>query len=136
MESPSDEAVQAYTEYFQRNLSTCYYLPFLKDIICFLVDDFDIQIDANALPTTAAEETVVEQTVRVQVVDRVLEEFSENFNNSFIELVATAEEGLEGYAYMRTVEAFYFCLNRRQRQPANLNRDPSVKTAKKLRDEK
>lgn len=121
---------------FKRNPSTCYYLPFIKDITWFLVEDFNIQIDANALPTAAAEETVVEETVCVHVVDRMLDEFSENFNNPFSELVAMEEEGLEGYVYMRTVQAFYFCLNWRQRQPANLNRDLSVKTAKKLRDEK
>ncbi|OQE14386.1 hypothetical protein PENFLA_c038G10811 [Penicillium flavigenum] len=136
METPSDEAVHICTEYFQGDPSTHYYLPFLKDVICFLVDDFDIQLDANTLPTAAAEETVLEERIRVQVVDRLIEEFSENFDNPFNELAAMEEQALEGYAYMKTVEAFYFCLNRRQRRPSNLNRDPSVKTAKKLRDEK
>jgi hypothetical protein len=80
MDTPSDEAVQAYMEYFQRETSTCRFLPFLKHLIYFLVDDFDIKIDANALPTAATEETISEETVRIQVVGRLLDEFKDNFD--------------------------------------------------------
>lgn len=134
METPSDEAVQAYMEYFQRNTSSCRFLPFLKDLIYFLVDDFDIKIDANALPTVATEETISEETVRNQVMGRLLDEFKDNFDDPLGELFGM-EEGPEEYAYVKTIDVFYFCLNRTQRQPSNLNRDPSVKTAKEQRDE-
>jgi hypothetical protein len=130
MDTPSDEAVQTYMEYFQRNTRTCRFLPFLKDLIYFLVDDFDIKIDADTLPTAMNEETISEEKVRVQAVDRLLDEFKDNFDDPLGE-----EEGLEGYAYVKAVDMFYFYLNRRQRQPSNLNRNPSTKTAKEQRDE-
>jgi hypothetical protein len=136
MDTPSDEAVQAYMEYFQRETSTCRFLPFLKHLIYFLVDDFDIKIDANALPTAATEETISEETVRIQVVGRLLDEFKDNFDDPLGELFGMEEEeGPEEYAYVKTLDVFYFCLNRTQRRPSNLNRGPSVKTAKEQRDE-
>ncbi|KAF4765032.1 hypothetical protein HAV15_003623 [Penicillium sp. str.  len=104
-------------------------------MVYFLVDDFDIKIDANALPTSAIEETISEETVRIQVVGRLLDEFKDNFDDPLGEPFGMEEEGPEGYAYVKTIDVFYFCLNRTQRQPSNLNRGPSVKTAKEQRDE-
>lgn len=135
MEAPSDEAVQAYMEYFQRNTSTCRFLPCLKDMIYFLVDYFDIKIDANTLPTAVIEETISEETVRIRVVGRLLDEFKDNFDDLLGELFGMEEEGPEEYAYVKTIDVFYFCLNRIQRQPSNLNRGPFVKTAKEQRGE-
>ncbi|KAJ5506145.1 hypothetical protein N7453_005102 [Penicillium expansum] len=135
MDTPSDEAVQAYMEYFQRDISTCRFLPFLRHMIYFIVDDFDIKIDANALPTAANEETISEETVRIQVMGRLLDEFKANFDDPLGELFGMEEEGPEEYAYVKIIDVFYFCLNRIQRQPSNLSRGPSVKTAKEQRDE-
>lgn len=140
MDVPSDEALQAYMEYFRRDTNTCRFLPFLENMIYFLVDDYDIKIDADALPTAAAEETVAEETVaeekvRVQVVGRLLDEFKDSFDDPLGEPFGIEEEGIGEYTYVKAVDAFYFCLNRRQRQPSNLNRNTSVKTAKEQRDE-
>jgi hypothetical protein len=72
MYTPSDEAVQTYMEYFQRNTRACRFLPFLKDLIYFLVNDFDIKNDAYTLPTAMTEVTISEEKVRAQAVDRLL----------------------------------------------------------------
>lgn len=135
MDAPSDDALQAYMEYFQRDTSTCRFLPLLKYLIYFLVDDFDIKIDPNALPTAVTEETISEETVRIQVVGRLLDEFKDHFDGPLGETFGMEEEGPEEYAYVKTLDVFYFCLNRTQRQPSNLNRSPSVKTAKEQKDE-
>jgi hypothetical protein len=96
MYTPSDEAVQTYMEYFQRNTRACRFLPFLKDLIYFLVNDFDIKNDAYTLPTAMTEVTISEGKVRAQAVDRLLDEFKDDFDDPLSE-----EEGLEGYAYVK-----------------------------------
>ncbi|KAJ6146755.1 Amino acid/polyamine transporter I [Penicillium chrysogenum] len=96
MDTPSDEAVQTYMEYFQRNTRACRFLPFLKDLIYFLVNDFDIKNDAYTLPTAMTEVTISEGKVRAQAVDRLLDEFKDDFDDPLSE-----EEGLEGYAYVK-----------------------------------
>lgn len=83
MDTPSNEAVQAYTEYCQRDPHGCRYISLLKDMTHFLVDRFDIQIDPSALPSAVDEETVFEETVRLRVVNRLLEEFSEDFDDRY-----------------------------------------------------
>ncbi|KAJ5357399.1 hypothetical protein N7541_004557 [Penicillium brevicompactum] len=135
MGSPSNEALQTYKGYFQRDPSTCRFLPFLEDMIYFLVDDFDMKINAEALPTAATEETISEEKVRVQVVSRLLDEFKDNFDDSFNQPFDMEEEGLREYTYVKTVDVFYFYLNQIQRRPSNLDRDTSVKPAKEQRDE-
>lgn len=135
MDPPSDEAVQIYMEYFQENTNTCRFLPFLKHMLYFLVDDFDFKIDADALPTAAIEETISEEKVRVQVVDRLLDEFKDNFDDPLGEPFRMEEEGFGEYAYVKAVDLFYFCLNRKQRKPSNSNQSTFVKTAKEQRDE-
>lgn len=104
-------------------------------MIYFLVDDFDMKINAEALPTVATEETISEEKVRVQVVSRLLDEFKDTFDDSFNEPFDMEEEGLREYTYVKTVDVFYFYLNQIQRRPSNLDRDTSVKTAKEQRDE-
>jgi hypothetical protein len=135
MDTPTDEAVQTYIEYFRRDTSTCRFLPFLKDLIYFFVDEFDTKIDADALPTAATEETILEENVRIQVVDQLLDEFKDNFDDPLGKPFCMEEEEFEGYVYVKIVDVFYFCLSRRQRQPSNLSRNPSIKTAKEQRDE-
>ncbi|CAI7569036.1 unnamed protein product [Penicillium viridicatum] len=65
-------------------------------MIYFLVDYFDIKIDANALPTAATEETISEETVRIRVVGRLLDEFKDNFDDPLGELFADRMEGDSG----------------------------------------
>jgi hypothetical protein len=139
MGTPSDEAVQAYTAYCQRDPYGCRYISLLKDIIHFLVDSFDIQIDPSALPTAVDEETVFEETARQNVVNRLLEEFSEDFDDRYYphldpDTAEQLEEFKEGH-YTKIVEVFYFCLNRMERQPSNLTRSTAIKTAKQVKEE-
>ncbi|KAJ5810503.1 uncharacterized protein N7503_002721 [Penicillium pulvis] len=139
-ETPSNEAVQAYTGYFQRDPHGCRYISLLKNMIHFLVDKSDIQIDPSALPSAVDEETVSEETVRLRVVNRLLEEFSEDFDDHYYHYMNpdTAEqlEEFEEGQYTKVVEVFYFCSNRIERQPSNLTRSAAIKTAKKIRGEK
>lgn len=92
MDNPSNEAVQAYTEYCQRDPHGCRYISLLKDMIHFLVDRFVIQIDPSALPSAVDEETVFEETVRLRVVSRMLEGFSEDFDDHYYPNPDTAEQ--------------------------------------------
>ncbi|KAJ5287884.1 hypothetical protein N7478_003570 [Penicillium angulare] len=81
MDFASDEAVQAYNEYFRKDQYACRHVLLLKGMIHFLVNKFDIQIDPNALPTAVDEEAVSEKNIRVKIVNRLLEDFSEQFKD-------------------------------------------------------
>jgi hypothetical protein len=120
--------------------STCYYLPFLKHLIYFLMDEFDIGINPNILPSNPNDETMAEESFRAQVIDRLLDEFVQELGDPLADSTFQegdddkGEEPLSGYAYKRILEVFYFCLNRQPRVPSDANRGPNTLTAQAVRN--
>lgn len=97
MQHPSKAATLTYAAYFEEKPDACYYLPFMKDLIYFLVDDFDIQVDLNSLPTNPKEETLQEKDIRTQVLDRLIDEFKQKFNDPFSKSDFCEEDEFEGH---------------------------------------
>ncbi|KAL3476485.1 hypothetical protein BJX99DRAFT_258418 [Aspergillus californicus] len=83
---------------------------------------------------------MTEGSIRVQVIDRLLEEFAQEVGEPLAD--STFQEGdddkgeelLSGYAYKRVLEVFYFCLNRQPREPSDVDRDPNALTALAVRN--
>ncbi|KAF7125197.1 hypothetical protein CNMCM5793_001306 [Aspergillus hiratsukae] len=116
MGSHSEEAISAYQDYFRREQNTCRAHPFVMNFIYFFVDSLDLDLDFDLFPNDASRE--------------ILDEEIASHRNPAREELKTDE-----HAYGTLVEAFYFCLNRRQKQPSDMDRNPDTKTANELRRE-
>jgi hypothetical protein len=83
---------------------------------------------------------MAEETIRIKVIDRLLDEFAQELGEPLADSTFhegdddEGEEPLSGYAYKRILEVFYFCLNRQPRVPSDANRDPKTLTAQAVRN--
>jgi hypothetical protein len=135
MASQSEEAISAYQEYFRREQNTCRAHPFVMNFIYFFTDRLDLDLDFDLFPSEANREIPDEEALRIRTLREITDAFLEDYEDTTGKFDLSEELRTDEHAYSVLVEVFYFCLNRRQRQPSDKDRDPGTKTANELRRE-
>jgi DNA-dependent RNA polymerase auxiliary subunit epsilon len=107
----------------------------VMNFIHFFVDSLDLDLDFDLFPSDASREILDEETLRIETLQEVTDALIEDYEATTGDFDLSEELKTDEHAYGALVEAFYFCLNRRQGQPSDMDRNPDTKTANELRRE-
>ncbi|OGM42588.1 hypothetical protein ABOM_009621 [Aspergillus bombycis] len=122
MQIESRTALKEFQDEFPEEFRTHY--SFLRRLLPFLIEDFDIGIDLGSLPDDEQNETLDEERLRHSIMRRLLDDFSDIHGEVDPE-VETIDDIVD---YIFLVKVFYWYLNRKPREPLNLRRAEDVET--------